>query len=47
MTSGTSFLGVPAADLSGPDQHIAALEQFMEEMSPGARGPADPASSRK
>jgi probable F420-dependent oxidoreductase len=47
MTTGTSFLGVPAADLSGPDQHIAALEQFMEEMSPGARGSADPAPSRK
>jgi probable F420-dependent oxidoreductase len=33
MTTGTSFLGVPSADLSGPDQHIAALEQFMNEMT--------------
>jgi hypothetical protein len=33
MTTGTSFLGVPAADLSGPGQHIAALEQFMNEMT--------------
>ena len=33
MTTGTSFLGVPAADLSGPDQHIAALEQFVNEMT--------------
>jgi probable F420-dependent oxidoreductase len=42
MTTGTSFLGVPAADLSGPDQHIAALERFMNEMSaapdPGRSG---------
>jgi hypothetical protein len=33
MTTGTSFLGVPAAELSGPEQHIAALEQFMNEMT--------------
>ena len=33
MTTGTSFLGVPAAGLSGPAQHIAALEQFMNEMT--------------
>jgi probable F420-dependent oxidoreductase len=33
MTTGTSFLGVPAAHLSGPDQHIAALEQFMNVMT--------------
>ena len=33
MTTGTSFLGVPAADLSGPAQHIAALERFMNEMT--------------
>ena len=32
MTTGTAFLGVPAAELSGPDQHIAALEQFVKEM---------------
>ena len=36
MTTGTSFLGVPAAGLSGPDQHIDALERFMKEMSPSA-----------
>ena len=33
MTTGTSFLGVAAADLSGPDEHIAALERFVEEMA--------------
>jgi probable F420-dependent oxidoreductase len=33
MTTGTSFLGVPAADLSGPDEHIAALERFADEMT--------------
>jgi probable F420-dependent oxidoreductase len=33
MTSGTSFLGVEAADLTTPAQHIAALEQFMNEMT--------------
>jgi probable F420-dependent oxidoreductase len=33
MSTGTSFLGVPAADLAGPDQHIAALEQFMNVMT--------------
>ena len=32
MTTGTAFLGVPAAELSGPDEHIAALEQFVKEM---------------
>ena len=32
MTTGTAFLGVPAAELSGPDQHIAAVEQFVKEM---------------
>ncbi len=33
MTTGTSFLGVAAANLSGPEQHIKALEQFVSEMS--------------
>jgi probable F420-dependent oxidoreductase len=33
MTTGTSFLGVAAANLSGPDQHIGALEHFMKEMA--------------
>jgi probable F420-dependent oxidoreductase len=33
MTAGTSFLGVPAANLSGPDEHIAALERFAKEMA--------------
>ena len=32
MTTGTAFLGVPAAELSGPDEHIAALERFVKEM---------------
>ena len=32
MTIGTEFLGVPGADLSGPAEHIAALEHFMAEM---------------
>ena len=35
MTTGTSFLGVPAAGLTGPAEHIAALEQFVTEMAPG------------
>ena len=35
MTTGTSFLGVAAADLTGPQQHIDALERFVKEMSPG------------
>ena len=34
MTTGTDFLGVPGADLSGPAEHIAALERFMAEMAP-------------
>ena len=34
MTTGTEFLGVPSADLSGPREHIAALERFMAEMAP-------------
>ena len=34
MTTGTSFLGVAAANLSGPDEHIAALERFAAEMAP-------------
>lgn len=34
MTTGTSFLGVPAAGLSGAQEHIDALERFMKEMSP-------------
>jgi probable F420-dependent oxidoreductase len=33
MTTGTSFLGVRAANLSDAAQHIAALERFMAEMS--------------
>jgi probable F420-dependent oxidoreductase len=33
MTTGTSFLGVAAANLSGPEQHIKALEQFITYMS--------------
>jgi probable F420-dependent oxidoreductase len=32
MTTGTSFLGVAAAGLSGPQEHIAALERFVNEM---------------
>ncbi len=35
MTTGTSFLGVPAAGLTGPAEHIAALERFVTEMAPG------------
>jgi probable F420-dependent oxidoreductase len=33
MTTGTSFLGVAAANLARPDQHIAALEQFMNAVT--------------
>ena len=32
MSTGAEFLGVAAADLSGPAQHIAAVETFMTEM---------------
>ncbi|MET0458088.1 MAG: LLM class F420-dependent oxidoreductase [Ilumatobacteraceae bacterium] len=35
MTTGTSFLGVAAADLAGPAEHIAALERFAKEMGLG------------
>ena len=31
--SAASFLGVAAANLSGPAEHISALERFMKEMA--------------
>jgi alkanesulfonate monooxygenase SsuD/methylene tetrahydromethanopterin reductase-like flavin-dependent oxidoreductase (luciferase family) len=43
MTTGTSFLGVAAANLSTPEQHLRALEQFMTEMS-AAGAPTGPPS---
>jgi probable F420-dependent oxidoreductase len=33
MTTGTDYLGVPGAHLTGPAEHIAALERFMAEMA--------------
>jgi probable F420-dependent oxidoreductase len=38
MSSGSAFLGLSAAGLSGPAQHIAALEQFATEMIPAGEG---------
>ena len=34
MTTGTEFLGIPGANLSGAAEHIRALERFMAEMTP-------------
>lgn len=42
MTTGTSFLGVPAAELSGPSEHIDALERFMAEMRAAHPQTAEP-----